>query len=117
MKIQSAIATAALLGVLSSASALTTVAPATPVKYEAAVPDQVVAPVLLPHSHEGNTVNLAMTIDASGKPRNVRVLAGGDQSAYKHIIATVSKWQFKPARKDGVAVSSKVVLPLEVQGL
>ena len=58
-----------------------------------------------------------MTIDAAGKPSNVRVMSTGDQAAYKRIIATVSQWEFSPARKNGVAVSSRIVLPLEVKGL
>lgn len=115
MKIQSAIAiaTAALLGVLSSASALTTTA----VSFEAPVPVKTIQPVELPPSHRGSEVNLRMTIDATGKPRNVRVANVSDQAAYKRIIATVSQWEFSPARKNGVAVPTKVELPLEVKGL
>jgi TonB family protein len=113
MKIQSVIATAALLGVLSSASALTTTA----VSFEAPVPVKTIQPIEVPASHHGSTVNLSMTIDAAGKPSNVRVANVRDQAAYKRIIATVSQWEFAPARKNGVAVPAKVELPLEVKGL
>lgn len=113
MKIQSVIATAALLGVLSSASALTTTA----VSFEAPVPVKTIQPIELPSSHHGSEVKLSMTVDANGKPSNVRVADVRDQAAYKRIIATVSKWEFAPARKNGVAVPAKVQLPLEVKGL
>jgi protein TonB len=113
MKIQSVIATAALLGVLSSASALTTTA----VSFEAPVPVKTIQPIELPSSHRGSEVSLSLTIDATGKPSNVRVANVSDQAAYKRIIATVSQWQFAPARKNGVAVPAKVQLPLEVTGL
>ncbi len=121
MKLKSIIAIAALLGVFaSSASALTTVAPAKaaePVKFEAPSLSKFIAPVMLPTRHEGSMVNLSMTVDANGKPTHVRVKGASDQDAYKHLIATVSQWEFAPARKNGKAVSSKVELPLEVKGL
>lgn len=121
MKIQSAIASAALLGVLAtSASAITVLDPVKalqPVKFEAPTPTKVIEPVMLPTYHDGNTVNLSMNIDAKGKPTSVRVLNVGDQAAYKHIIATVSQWEFSPARKNGQAVSTHVELPLEIKGL
>lgn len=114
MKIKSIIATAALLGVMSAtASALTTTA----VSFEAPVPVKTIQPIEVPASHNGSTVNLNMTIDAAGKPSNVRVANVRDQAAYKRIIATVSQWEFSPARKNGVAVPAKVELPLEVKGL
>jgi TonB family protein len=114
MKIKSIIATAALLGVMSAtASALTTTA----VRFEAPVPVKTIQPIELPATHRGSAVNLSMTIDAAGKPSNVRVANVSDQAAYRRIIATVSKWEFSPARKDGVAVPAKVELPLEVKGL
>ena len=113
MKIQSVIATAALLGVLSSASALTTTA----VSFEAPVPIKTIQPIELPSSHRGSEVSLSLTVDATGKPSNVRVANVRDQAAYQRIIATVSQWQFAPARKNGVAVPAKIQLPLEVTGL
>jgi outer membrane biosynthesis protein TonB len=114
MKIKSLIATAALLGVMSAtASALTTTA----VSFEAPVPVKTIQPIELPPSHGSSMVNLSMTVDAAGKPSNVRVMNARDQAAYKRIIATVSQWEFSPARKNGVAVPTKVELPLEVKGL
>lgn len=114
MKIKSVIATAALLGVMSAtASALTT----TTVSFEAPVPVKTIQPIELPSSHPGSAVSLSLTVDATGKPSNVRVANVRDQAAYKRIIATVSQWQFAPARKNGVAVPAKIQLPLEVTGL
>lgn len=113
MKIQSIIATAALLGVLSSASALTTTA----VSFEAPVPVKTIQPIEVPASHAGSKVSLIMNIDAAGTPSHIRVVGTGDQAAYKRIIAAVAQWKFAPARQNGIAVPAKVELPLEVQGL
>ena len=115
MKIKSLVIASAFAGVLfSSASAITT-APAA--VFEKPAPVKTIEPLLVPMSHPGSTVTLRMTIDQNGKPSNVRVDNVADQSAYKSIIATVSKWQFKPARKNGEAVTSRIALPLEVKGL
>ena len=114
MKIKSLVIASALVGgLLSSASAITT----TPAKFEAPAPLKTIQPIEIPTSHRGTTVNLTMTIDEAGKPSNVRVASVNDQAAYKRIIATVSKWEFTPARKNGQPVSTKVELPLEVKGL
>jgi protein TonB len=72
---------------------------------------------MVPMNHPGSTVNLRLTIDQNGKPSNVRVDRVSDQTAYKQIIATVSKWEFTPARKNGQPVTTHVTLPLEVKGL
>ena len=119
MKTKSLVIAAALVGgLLSTASALTLVAPSTnaagPVKFEVPAPAKVIQPVMLPPRHEGRMVTLTMTIDETGKPRNVRVTSTRDQAPYERLLKTVSKWEFKPALKNGVPVSSKIELPLEV---
>jgi len=99
MKIKSIVATAALLGVMSAtASALTTTA----VSFEAPVPVKTIQPIELPASHRSSAINLSMTIDAAGKPHNIRVADVRDQAAYKRIIATVSHWEFAPPRQHGL---------------
>ena len=114
MKNNSLVLAAALVSsfVASSAFALTATAP-DKVVFEAPVPSKVSA-VEIPLRHEGETVTLSMTVDANGKPRNVRVLSESDQAQYKRLLAAVSKWEFTPARKNGKAVSTRVELPLEV---
>jgi TonB family protein len=76
-----------------------------------------VQPVQIPAHHESAEVTLTMTIDETGKPRNVEVASKSDQEAYKRLRATVAQWRFKPARKNGEVVPAKVVLPLQVTGL
>ncbi len=118
MKIKSLVIASAFAGVLfSSASAITTAPAAAPVKFEKPAPLKTIEPIMVPSNHPGSTVNLRMTIDKNGKPSDVRVENVNDQRAYKSIIATVSQWEFKPARKNGEAVSSRVALPLVVKGL
>lgn len=112
------IATVALLGALSSASALTLVTPsrasAAPVKFEAPVPTSIVQPTDLPSSFMGKVVEVALTVDADGQAQDVKVLRATDKYLRRSLKAAVSQWKFTPARKNGVPVSSKVILPLEL---
>ncbi len=111
MKIKSVIATAALLGVLSTpAFALTTVAPS----LEKPAPIKVVHPTDLPRSHIGAVVRLQFTVDAAGQPRDIRIVSPGDQAVAPRLVAAVAQWRFTPARQNGVAVSSRVEMPLEL---
>ena len=114
-KNQIVIAAAIFVGLLS-VSSHAYVAPkvGTPlVKFEAPVPTRTV-PVALPERNIGSTVTVAMTVDQNGRPHHVRVMSASDPADYQRLVAAVSQWQFAPARRNGVAVSSYVELPLEV---
>ncbi len=119
MKMKSVILSAAVLGGLLSASSFANVnpvlnpAPAVE-KIEAPVPVKIIQPVALPSRHKGSTVTLTMTIDEAGKPHHVRVMSESDQASYKSLVATVSRWQFIPGRRNGRAVPTRIELPLEV---
>jgi protein TonB len=112
MKIQSIIATAALLGVLSSASAATRVATS---DYAAPAPTAVVNPTELPRSHIGAIVMLRLNVDAAGQPSNIQVISDRDPALKQRLVEAVSQWQFSPARRNGVAVGATIELPLELQ--
>ncbi len=118
MKTKSLVIAAALLGGLfSSASAFILDAPAAPapsVKFEAPTPAKVVSPTGLPSSYKGQTVEVAFTISAAGEVSDVRLVRGIDPNLTKRLVTALSQWKFTPARKNGVPVSSKVVLPLQV---
>ena len=120
MKIKSLLATAALLGVMStSAFALTTVA--TPGKVAAPSLEKpaltkVVNPTNLPRSFMGETVMLNFTVDAQGRAHDINVMWQSDPALRRSLIEAVSQWQFTPARKDGRAVATRVTLPVELAG-
>ena len=56
------------------------------------------------------SVLLALVIDASGNPKDIRVLRSLDQGLDENAITAVSQWDFAPAMKEGkpVAVDAKV---------
>jgi TonB family protein len=104
-------------GVLSSSAFATTASShasvAKAVAFEAPVIEKIVSPTGLSRQHEGSTVTVSMTIDEKGQPSNIRVM-GNDAKLTRSLSAAVSQWQFSPAKKNGVAVPAKVVLPVEL---
>lgn len=106
------LATALVVGLLSSASAATRVAPA---DYTAPAPATVVAPTELPRSHIGAIVTLRLNVDAAGQPSHIRVLSDRDPALSRRLVEAVSQWQFSPARQNGIAVSATIELPIELQ--
>ena len=115
MKIKSFVITSALVGGLfCSASAVTTVASAKNASFEAPAPASVVSPANLPSSLKGATVTLRLTVDAAGNPSDIKVVGEDNAKVRLSLVSAVAQWKFKPALKNGVPVSSKVVLPLQL---
>lgn len=103
-------------GVISSAFATTAASHANVAKavaFEAPVLEKVVSPTGLSRRHEGATVTVTMNVDDKGQPSNISV-AGNDAKLTRSLVTAVSQWQFTPAKKNGVAVPSKIVLPVEL---
>ena len=117
MKMKSVILSAAILGGLFSVSSFANVivqAGTAPEKFEAPVPVKVVNPTGLFRRHEGETVKLSLTVDAAGQPHDIRIMAGQDQNLTERLLPAVAQWKFIPAKKDGVPVSSRIVLPVQL---
>lgn len=103
-------------GVVSSAFATTASSHANVAKavaFEAPVVAKMVSPTGLSRQHEGATVTLTMTIDEKGRPSDIYVF-GNDRKLKNSIVSAVSQWEFTPAKKNGVAVPTKVMLPVEL---
>ena len=117
MKMKSVLLSAAILGGLfsasSSANVIVQTAPA-PEKFEAPVPAKVVNPTGLLPRYEGETVILSLLIDETGRPHNVQLMRGTDENLTKHLLPAVARWKFTPAKKNGMPVSTKIVLPVQL---
>jgi len=109
---------AALVGgvISTSAMAYTEQASAWPQAALPGVPtvNKVVNPTGLPQRYEGATVDVSMTVDAMGQPRNIKLLNHADPALAKQLISAVSQWRFTPVQKKGVPVATRVVLPLKL---
>ena len=80
---------------------------------EAPVVTKMVSPSGLSRRYEGATVTLWLNVDEKGQPSDIRV-QGNDRSLTRSLVSAVSQWQFAPAKKDGVAVPAKIMLPVEL---
>jgi TonB family protein len=82
----------------------------------APVPVKIVNPVNLPFRFENETVTLSLTIDAAGVPHNIKVVSRGDHEASQSLVSAVSQWKFTPGLLNGVPVTTRVTLPVELKG-
>ncbi len=78
------------------------------------VPVAVVSPSDVSAKYVGAKVELAFTVDAKGTPTGFSVMSSPDDAIAKVITDAVSKWRFSPAQKNGIAVATKVVLPVRI---
>ena len=118
MNLKKIILSAALVGGVFSASAFATTVDAhaavtNAVAFEAPVVTKMVAPTGLSRQLEGALVRISLNVDENGRPSNIQVVSR-DSSSSDRLVAAVSKWQFSPAKKNGIAVPSKIVLPVEL---
>ncbi|MDA8527211.1 energy transducer TonB [Opitutaceae bacterium] len=77
-------------------------------------PTGVIAPVFA-RQHEGDTVRVRLVIDELGQPSEIVVLTLVDAELKQNIVTAVEQWQFEPATKDGRAVKTHAVLPIELK--
>ncbi len=64
--------------------------------------------------HAGRVIKVRLTIDSEGRPHDIRVTNSIERELVKRIVKAVSQWEFTPATRGGIAIESRVVLPLEV---
>lgn len=108
MKLTRLLPLAALIGGATVTSAFARV--------EAPRPLVVTAPTQISRIHDGAVVQVAFTVDAEGRARDVQVRRPLDASLARRIEAAAADWKFTPAQKAGAAVSQRVVLPLRLVG-
>ena len=82
--------------------------------YSAPTPLTIVAPSGIPRRFQNETIRLSLTIDESGRPRNIELLSARDAALVRHLLPAVAQWKFSPAMKNGRAVATDVVLPIEL---
>lgn len=61
--------------------------------------------------HSG-VVAVSIVIDEKGKVASAQVVKSSNPDFDAPALAAVKKWTFKPGKKDGVAVKTKVTVPL-----
>ena len=75
------------------------------------VPLAVVRPSVGPE-YVGTTVQLEFVVDVTGKPAGFIVKSTPDSMVATAVTDAVKQWRFTPAMNNGVAVATKVSLPI-----
>ena len=117
MKVKSVILSAAIFGGLLSVPSFANVIAhnaSAPAVIEAPVPTQVVNPTGLLPRYEGETITLSLTVDETGQPHDVQLTRGSDENLTKQLLPAVAQWKFTPAKKNGVPVRARVMLPVQL---
>ena len=64
---------------------------------------------------EDRVVRVAMTIDATGKPTDLKVIQSTDKFTDQAILAAASQYRFKPATLNGSAVPIEMTVNFNIQ--
>ena len=59
-------------------------------------------------------VRVAMTVDASGKPTNLKVVQSTDMFTDQAILTAANQYRFKPATLDGTAVPMEMTVNFKI---
>ena len=77
------------------------------------VPTMVVSPHV-DSGYIGDTVDVEFTVSATGKTSDFSVVSSPDTALSNAVLLAVKQWQFTPAQREGVSVTTKVVLPVRI---
>jgi TonB family protein len=64
---------------------------------------------------EDRVVRVAMTIDASGKPTDLKVIQSTDKFTDQAILAAASQYRYKPATLNGSAVPMQMTVNFTIE--
>ena len=78
------------------------------------VPVSVVSPTRVSSDYAGSKVEVAFTVDAKGTPTGMSVVSAPDALIASVIMDAVKQWRFTPVQRNGTAVATKVVLPVQI---
>lgn len=82
-------------------------------RFTVPVPITVVAASVSP-TYAGQRVEIAFTVDANGTVSGFSVKSSPDAAMAERVMDAVRRWKFQPAVSGGVAVATKVVLPVTI---
>src|SRR5687768_11948390 len=64
--------------------------------------------------YENAVIKLKLVVDAQGVPQQIDTLGLIPVETKEVIVRAVKKWKFRPATRNGVPVSARVILPLQL---
>jgi periplasmic protein TonB len=64
--------------------------------------------------YENATIKLKLVVDEKGVPQQVDALGLIPVETKELLVRAVKQWKFRPATRNGVPVSARVILPLQL---
>ena len=75
----------------------------------------VVKPTGLPYNFKNAVINVEFSLDASGQPRNVKVLWVDDPVLKRQLLAAFRQWRFEVDARDANETGKRFILPIELR--
>ena len=79
------------------------------------VPSSVVKPTGLPYQFSGSTINVEFSLDAAGKPQQIRVLSVEDSRLKRQLVAAFRQWRFELVTQEAAESGKRFILPVELK--
>lgn len=76
------------------------------------VPSHIVQPSNLPLSFTRSIVTIEFSLDASGRPQDIKVVSNADQGVKAQVVKAFAQWKFEPV--SGATPAKRFVLPLDI---
>jgi protein TonB len=64
--------------------------------------------------YENAVIKLKLVVDSQGRPQQVDTMGLIPVETKELVVRAVKKWRFRPATRNGVPVSARVILPLQL---
>jgi len=69
----------------------------------------------LPPTFVTSVVDVEFTLDAAGKPGDIKVRATNDKAVQKQVVAAFRQWRFETAAGQTAVGAKRYVMPLEIR--
>lgn len=78
------------------------------------VPSQIVNPVNLPLSFTRRVIEVEFSLDATGRPQDIKVVSNADRAVKEQVVKAFKQWKFEPTAPEAVAAGKRFVLPIDI---
>lgn len=82
------------------------------VRTDVPLPARVVNPTDVPRRYQGTVANFTLTVDETGRPRDIAMATPADPELASLLVPVVAQWRFTPAQSNGVPVAKRILLPI-----
>ena len=75
----------------------------------------VVKPTGLPYNFKDTVINVEFSLDASGQPRDIKVLWVNDPVLKRQLLTAFRQWRFEVSGSEATEAGKRFILPIELR--